>query len=36
MAKPFQEALLLGAAEAYEAATPWRDTRPAIAAAEAT
>jgi aspartyl-tRNA(Asn)/glutamyl-tRNA(Gln) amidotransferase subunit A len=35
MAKPFQEALLLGAAEAYEAATPWRDTRPAIAAAEA-
>jgi len=33
IAKPFQEALLLGAAEAYEAATPWRTQRPALSLA---
>jgi aspartyl-tRNA(Asn)/glutamyl-tRNA(Gln) amidotransferase subunit A len=35
IAKPFQEALLLGAAAAYETATPWRQTRPSLAMAEA-
>jgi aspartyl-tRNA(Asn)/glutamyl-tRNA(Gln) amidotransferase subunit A len=29
-AKPFQDALLLRACHAYEAATPWRDMRPAM------
>jgi aspartyl-tRNA(Asn)/glutamyl-tRNA(Gln) amidotransferase subunit A len=30
-AKPFQEALLLRACHAFQAATPWRDRRPAMA-----
>jgi aspartyl-tRNA(Asn)/glutamyl-tRNA(Gln) amidotransferase subunit A len=30
-AKPFADALLLQACHAYEAATPWRETRPAMA-----
>jgi aspartyl-tRNA(Asn)/glutamyl-tRNA(Gln) amidotransferase subunit A len=31
IAKPFQEPTLFRAAHAYEAATPWRNTRPALA-----
>jgi aspartyl-tRNA(Asn)/glutamyl-tRNA(Gln) amidotransferase subunit A len=30
-AKPFQDATLLRACHAYEAATPWRNRRPALA-----
>jgi aspartyl-tRNA(Asn)/glutamyl-tRNA(Gln) amidotransferase subunit A len=33
VAKPFAEALLLGAGDAYERAMPWRQRRPALAAA---
>jgi aspartyl-tRNA(Asn)/glutamyl-tRNA(Gln) amidotransferase subunit A len=32
VAKPFQEALLLGAGDAYEKATPWRARRPDLVA----
>jgi aspartyl-tRNA(Asn)/glutamyl-tRNA(Gln) amidotransferase subunit A len=32
VAKPFQEALLFGAGDAYEKATPWRASRPALVA----
>ena len=31
-ARPFEDALLLRVCQAYEAATPWRGTRPALAA----
>ena len=34
VARPWEEPLLFGAAHAYEEATPWRERRPALAAAE--